>query len=225
MLFFDRLHAETSTARDDFIAIPVIQRALIQGVPRAMYVAFLEQAYHHVKHTCLLLAAAAARGGMDDPRYVAALLEYIAEERGHEEWILNDIAALGHDAASVRTGTAELPARLLVAYVYYAIDHVSPYAMLGMVHVLEGMSAAFATTAATSLKASLGLRGDTGFSYLGSHGKLDQDHTAFFRDLVNGIDDAAAQDAIIDTARVVYRLYGDVFRDIDTRLEDARHAA
>jgi pyrroloquinoline quinone (PQQ) biosynthesis protein C len=225
MPFFERLVTETAAERDAFIAIPVIQRALAQGVPRAMYIAFLEQAYHHVKHTCLLLSAAAARCGTDDPRYVGALLEYIAEERGHEEWILNDITALGGNAEAVRDGEPQLPARLLVAYVYYAIDHISPYAMLGMVHVLEGMSAAFATAAASSLKVSLGVTGERGFSYLSSHGRLDQDHTAFFRELVEGINDASGQRAIIDTACVVYRLYGDIFRDIDTRLEGDRDAA
>lgn len=225
MPFFERLFSETKTARDEFIATPVIQRALSQGVPRHMYLAFLEQAYHHVKHTCPLLAAAVARSGPGEQRYVAALLEYIEEERGHEEWILNDIEALDGNSDSVREGGPALPCRLMVAYAYYAIDHISPYALLGMVHVLEGMSAALATSAAARLKNALGLSGDAGFSYLSSHGSLDQEHVGFFRDLVNGIEDEAAQRAIIDTANVIYRLYSDMFSEIDGRLGEASHAA
>jgi pyrroloquinoline quinone (PQQ) biosynthesis protein C len=215
MQFFEQLLTDTRTEREAFIGIPVIQRALREGVTREMYLAFLGQAYHHVRHTCRLLSAAVARCGDGDDRYIRALLEYIGEERGHEDWILDDIRALGGDAEAVRDGQADFPCRMMVAYVYYAIDHVNPYAMLGMVHVLEGMSAALATTAAGSLRSSLGIEGNEGFSYLSSHGALDQDHVAFFRDLVNGIDDAEARQAVIDTARVVYRLYGDIFRTID----------
>lgn len=229
MSFFERLIGETRTEREAFIAIPVIQRALRHGVPLEMYLAFLGQAYHHVRHTCRLLASAAARCTDADTRYIAALLEYIGEERGHEEWILDDIAALGGNADAVRSGQPELPCRLLVAYVYYAIEHVSPYAMLGMVHVLEGMSAAMATAATASLKAALapgdGQGSGRGFSYLSSHGSLDQEHVGFFRELVDGLGDAAAEQAIIDTARIVYRLYGDIFRGIDAGFAGVSHAA
>lgn len=225
MEFFERLFAETRTERETFIATPVIQRALRHGVPAPMYMAFLGQAYHHVRHTCRLLGTAVARCTDRDQRYINALLEYIEEERGHEEWILNDITALGGDAESVRAGQGDMPCRLMVAYVYYAIEHVSPYAMLGMVHVLEGMSAALAGAAAGTLRRSLGIHDGLGFSYLSSHGSLDQEHVAFFRELVNGIDDPNAEAAIIETARVVYRLYGEMFSGIEARHLELGHAA
>lgn len=225
MPFFDRLHAETRQARDDFVSTPVIQEALQQGVSREMYLDFLAEAYHHVRHTCRLLSSAVAHARDRDQRYIEALLEYIVEERGHEAWILDDIAALGGDAEAVRNGAPGLPCRLMVAYVYYAIAQVSPYAMLGMVHVLEGMSAALASAAAGRLKTTLGIADNAGFSYLSSHGALDQEHVAFFRDLVNGIGDPAAETAIVETAKVVYRLYGDMFREIATRHREAQHAA
>ncbi|MFN4164599.1 MAG: TenA family transcriptional regulator [Ferrovibrio sp.] len=225
MLFYDRLITETRTQREAFIATPVIQRALREGVSAPMYTAFLAEAYHHVRHTCRLLATAAARCGDNDGRYLAALLEYIGEERGHEEWILDDIRAMGGDADAVRHGQGDLPCRLMVAYVYYAIEHVSPYAMLGMVHVLEGMSAALAGIAAGKLQAALGSAEGGGFSYLKSHGALDQDHVAFFQTLVNGITDDQAQQAIIETAKVVYHLYGEIFRAIDARFAELSHAA
>ena len=138
MPFYDELLHATQPERERFIQIPVIQRALSEGVDQAMYLAFLSQAYHHVRYTCRLLACAIARCGDDDQAYIDALLEYIVEERGHEAWILDDIRALGGDAEAVRDGRGDLPCRLMVSYVAYAIEHVSPYAMLGMVHVLEG---------------------------------------------------------------------------------------
>ncbi len=66
------------------------------------------------------------------------------------------------------------------------------------------------------------------FSYLYSHGALDQDHFEFFRNLMDGITDPTDQQAIIDSARVVYRLYGDMLHSIPlpvTRKEQQHEAA
>ncbi|MFG1346388.1 iron-containing redox enzyme family protein [Xanthobacter autotrophicus DSM 431] len=222
MTFYDRLTRETAAERDQFLAIPLVQRALSSGGPKSLYIAFLTQAYHHVKHTFPLLALAASR--TTDERYQDALVEYMEEERGHEKWILDDIRAMGGDADAVRNGRPDPACRLMVAFTYHAIEHVSPYAMLGSVHVLEGMSVFLADRLADTLKRLFGADGETGFSYLTSHGSLDQEHVAFFRKLVDGFDDPVVQDIVIDHAKMFYRLYGDIFRDLGAGLE-LSHAA
>jgi pyrroloquinoline quinone (PQQ) biosynthesis protein C len=223
--FYDRLLAETAPAREAFLKIPIIVTTLDTGVGREQYLSYLAQAYHHVRHTCPLLGAALARCAQGDQRYRDALLEYIEEERGHDQWILNDIAALGGDAQAVRANEGDDAVRVMVAYAYYVIERVSPYALLGMVHVLEGMSVALAQRAAASIAQVVGSGTAAGFSYLTSHGALDQEHVAFFERLVNGIEDARQRQAIIDTARIMYRLFGEVFRSLDTPVEEARYAA
>ena len=60
MSALERLLEETRRERETFLAIPVIQRALSEGVPRKMYLDFLGEAYHHVRHTCRLLSTAVA---------------------------------------------------------------------------------------------------------------------------------------------------------------------
>jgi hypothetical protein len=47
---YGRLAASTQDARTYLLSAPVIQRALAGEVTRDLYVAFLTQAYHHVKH-------------------------------------------------------------------------------------------------------------------------------------------------------------------------------
>jgi pyrroloquinoline quinone (PQQ) biosynthesis protein C len=225
MSFSDRLLEATTDERERFLAIPIIRRAAASGVSRDAYVAFLTQAYHHVRYTCPLLELALARCGPEDDHYRDGLLQYIAEEAGHEEWILDDIEAFGGSAAAVRTAVPGVPCRAMVGYATYVIEHVSPYALLGMVHVLEGMSAQLASAAAQGIARALGRDTNVGFSYLVSHGALDQDHVRFFADLVDAIRDARAQRAIIDTANVIYRLYGDIFRDIDRETSVADAAA
>lgn len=223
MSFYDTLEKSTQNERDAFLSIPLIGEATRKGVSRPLYVAYLEQAYHHVKHTFPLLALAASLT-TDEP-YQDALVEYMEEERGHEKWILDDIAAMGGDASAVRNGEPGPACKVMVGYTYYAIEHVSPYAMLGSVHVLEGMSTMLADRAAASIASSLAVSGDQGFSYLKSHGALDIEHVAFFKSLVNEIRDAQAQKVIIDTSRIIYGLYGNIFRELAVTVPGLRHAA
>lgn len=220
MSVHERLLAETDAARAEFLSIPLIGHALDGDVTPALYADFLAQAYHHVSHTCPLLSFAAARTG--DNAYRDALYTYLEEERGHDEWILADIAAIGGVEQPI--APARAPCRAMVGYAYYAIEWISPYALLGMVHVLEGMSALLAGRAASALRAAFGVEDQRGFSYLVSHGALDVEHTRFFRDLVDGLDMRAAATPIIDCATMMYWLYGNIFRDLDQRREGAAHA-
>jgi pyrroloquinoline quinone (PQQ) biosynthesis protein C len=217
MSFYERLVTETADSRNAFLSIPLVRSTLRIGASRSLYLDFLAEAYHHVKHTFPLLALAASR--TSDLRYQDALVEYMEEERGHEQWILNDIRALGGDPDTVRDGQGGPPCRIMVGYAYYAIEHISPYAFLGSVHVLEGMSVLLADQVADAMKASLGLESETGFTYLRTHGSLDSEHVAFFRKLVDGFDDRKTQRVIIDNATIFYRLYGSIFHDLGARAE------
>jgi len=217
MSFYEQLIAETVESRDAFLSIPLVRSTIRNGASRKLYLDFLAEAFHHVKHTFPLLALAASR--TPDQRYQDALVEYMEEERGHEKWILNDIRAVGGDADRVRDGQGGPACRIMVAYAYYAIEHISPYAFLGSVHVLEGMSVLLADQVADAMKASLGLESDTGFTYLRTHGSLDTEHVAFFRTLVDGFSDRKTQRIIIDNAGIFYRLYGSIFHDLGARAE------
>ena len=217
MSFYDRLMTETAKDRDAFMAIPIVQHAIRNGASRGLYIDFLTEAYHHIKHTFPLLALAASR--TSDERYQDALVEYMKEERGHEKWILDDIRSVGGNPDAVRTGRPGLPCQIIVGYAYYAIERISPYAFLGSVHVLEGMSVLFADKLADAMKNSLGQESDAGFTYLRTHGSLDTDHVAFFRSLVDGFDDPGIQGIVIENARIFYRLYGAIFHELGARAE------
>jgi len=217
MSFYDRLMSETTIDREVFLAVPIVQYAIRHGASRSLYIDFLTEAYHHVKHTFPLLALAASR--TSDDRYQDALVEYMEEERGHEKWILDDIRAVGGNPDAVRSGSPGLPCQIMVGYAYYAIEHISPYSFLGSVHVLEGLSALLADMLADAMKKSLGQENDAGFTYLRTHGSLDTKHVAFFRALVDGFDEAATQRTIIDNAKIFYRLYGAIFQDLGAHAE------
>ncbi len=218
MNFFDHLQQCTQSDRDYLFASPLIQAALAGQVQRHSYIAFLTEAFHHVSHTVPLLMACGSRLSARQEWLRNAMAEYIEEELGHQEWILNDLRACGADAEAIREGQPAMATELMVSTMYDRINRLNPVSMLGMVFVLEGTSTLLATQAAGSLKQSLGLP-DKAFSYLTSHGALDLEHMKFFEQLVNRLEDPADQHAVVHTARVIYRLYAEMFRSLPGSLE------
>lgn len=213
MNFFDLLQQETAAEREYLLGAPIIQQAMAGTVSLPSYVAFLTQAYHHVKHTVPLLMACGARLPERLEWLREAIAEYIEEEYGHQEWILNDIRACGADAEAVRHGQPHLPTELMVSYVYDRVHRGNPVSFFGMVNVLEGTSIALATQAAGVIQGKLGLP-NKAFSYLTSHGSLDIEHIKFYENLMNKLESDEDKQAVIHTARVAYRLYGDMFRSL-----------
>lgn len=215
MSFFQRLQDETAASRHYLLSAPIIQRCFDGNIQLQDYTAFLTQAYHHVKHTVPLLMTT---GGLLPEHYEwlrEAVGEYIEEEMGHQEWILNDLAACGEDKDAIRHSAPALATELMVAYAYDSIRRVSPLCFFGMVLVLEGTSIALADAAAKTIATKLNLP-RAAFSYLTSHGALDQDHIKFFEGLMNRISDPQEQALIIHSAQVFYKLYGDIFRSLDS---------
>ncbi len=213
MSFFEQLQTATTSARTYLLEAPVIQRTMAGEISGETYLAFLTEAYHHVKHTVPLMMAVGARLDEKHGWLRAAAAEYIEEEIGHEEWILNDIRACGGDPNTVRCGVPEFATEMMVAYAYDTVQRRNPVGFFGMVQVLEGTSIQLATNAAHIIKDKLALPAQA-FSYLLSHGSLDLEHIEFFRSLMDRLDDQADQAAVIHAANRFYRLYGDVFRSL-----------
>ena len=215
MSFFEQLQHATQKEQAGLQSIPIIQKAMAGQVTLAQYVAFLTEAYHHVKHTVPLLMACGAKLSDDKEWLREAIAHYIEEEIGHQEWILNDIAACGADAEAVRHSQPAFATELMVAYAYDTIARGNPIGFFGMVHVLEGTSIQLATHAADVLQQSLGLPINA-FSYLSSHGSLDLEHVDFFRELVNKLDQEEDKASLVHCAKAVFQLYGDIFRSLET---------
>ena len=213
MKFYEELLAKTAGARDEFLSLPIIGAGAAGKISLETYVAFLTEAYHHVKHTLPLLMACGARMPERLEWLRTGMAQYVGEEIGHHEWILNDIAACGKNPDAVRCGTPSSETELMVAYAYDTIARGNPVGFLGMVLVLEGTSVQIASRAACAIKESLKLP-DAAFSYLTSHGALDVGHTAFYESLVNRLSEPSDREAVVHCARMFYRLYADIFRKL-----------
>jgi pyrroloquinoline quinone (PQQ) biosynthesis protein C len=212
MAFFDELQSRTAAERSELLSVPAIADCLAGRVTRSRYIAFLREAYHHVKHTVPLLMACGSHLGDERATLRDAITEYIAEETGHDAWILDDLRACGDEPEAARRAQPAPATELMVAYVYDYIARVNPAGFLGMVHVLEGTSNAIATRAADVIARALKLPA-AAFTYLTSHGALDREHVRFFERTVNGLE-PGDRDHVVHVARRVYRLYGDIFREL-----------
>ncbi len=217
MTFYQQLQDSTARERDYLLSAPIIEACRTGDINKEMYIAFLRQAYYHVRHTVPLLMATGGKLPQDYEWVRGAIAEYIDEEYGHQEWILNDIRACGGDAEAVRTGQPGLSIELMVAFLYDQISRSNPMGFFGMVQVLEGTSVAIALNVAEQLKKGLGLPLNA-MSYLSSHGALDQEHLRFFESLMDKVEKPEDQQAIIHSAKVVYRLYGNMLREITGHL-------
>jgi long-chain acyl-CoA synthetase len=211
--FYESLVMETAPQQGYLIATEQIQRGLAGTISLETYLEYLAEAYHHVRHTVPLMQLAKSRlpqgrGWLED-----ALNEYIAEESGHEEWILDDIRNAGGDAEAVRHSRPKMATEFMVSYAYDFINRVNPVGFFGMVFVLEGTSTKLATVGAEALMRSLNLKADC-FRYLTSHGSIDLEHMNFLRGLIARIEHPEDKDAIIHMAQRMFILFANVFRSI-----------
>lgn len=218
MSFYQTLLNETEAERQALMSLPLIVQGAQGNISLNTYKAFLTQAYHHVKHTTPLLMACGGRLSGEYEWLHTAIGEYIEEEMGHQEWVLNDIEACGGDKEAVRNSATEADAachatEVMVAYAYDMIYRVNPLGFFGMVLVLEGTSTAVATQAGEKIMQALTLP-KKAFSYLFSYGSLDISHVSFYESLMNQVTKPEDQQMIIYAAKRFYRLYGDIFQHV-----------
>ncbi|MFO0990679.1 MAG: iron-containing redox enzyme family protein [Hyphomicrobiales bacterium] len=213
MTFFHRLAEETAPERQYLMSTPQIVDGLKGDITLPTYLDYLQEAYHHVKHTVPLMNACRARLSERQKWLVPALDEYIDEETGHELWILEDIGAAGGDAAKAKASTPRFATEVMVSYAYDFINRLNPAGFFGMVFVLEGTSTQIATHGADAIQKSLKL-GDECFHYLKSHGSLDIAHMRFFESLMAKVENRDDQDAVLHMARRMFILFSNMFRSI-----------
>lgn len=220
MKAYDTLVRATAADRAWLHTAPVIGEALAGRIDRERYLAFLAQAYHHVRHTVPLLMAVGARLE-DRQRWLQKeIVHYLEEEVGHEQWILADIAAAGGDAEAVRASAPAVATDAMIAYAYDTATRRNPAGFFGMVHVLEGTSVELALAAAARIQSALGLP-DAAFTYLRSHGTLDQQHVRHLAGIVERLDATLDLPAVIACARAMYWLYGSVFRSLEPAVPES----
>ncbi len=212
--FFAELVTRTDEARRTFETNPVVLQAVAEGMSLERYRKLLLELYHVVWHFNPACAAAASRV-TDAQRPVRYFLyEHMQEESGHEEWVLNDLAAVGVAAHTSLAHEPSLHTLALNGYNYWAADRRHPCSVLGMLYALEVIASVYGGTFAAAIKESLLLEDDRGVSFINSHATLDMEHLRELRQVLNTLEDEDARAAVVESTLVNFHHVTRIFEAI-----------
>ena len=212
--FFSDLVIRTDEARRDFETHPVVLDAVAHGMPLARYRRFLLELYHVVWHFNPVTAAAASRMADTHRQIRYHLYEHMQEESGHEEWVLNDLDAIGVSPQETRVCEPSAHTLALCGYNYWRADRGHPCSVLGMIYALEVIASVYGGPFTSAIKESLLLEGERGTSFIGSHATLDMEHMASLRVILNTLDDQASRYAVIESAIVNFHHFTRIFEGV-----------
>jgi len=140
------------------------------------------------------------------------LAHHIVEERGHDNWILDDAEAMGIDRSLLLERLPKKTPVQLVGSQYYWIHHYHPVAMLGYIAVMEG------NPPSTDLIEDVARRNRLpaeAFSSFLLHAKVDPKHRADLDSLLDELPLSPEHHAVIglsalQTSRYLTKILTDV---------------
>jgi hypothetical protein len=144
---------------------------------------------------------------------LAAYLEHhVDEERGHDDWLLEDLAALGRSREEVLAVPPSSAIAALVGAQYYWIEHYHPVALLGYIGLLEGYPPTIADVAA--LMERTGYPREA-FRTVIRHAELDPLHRDDFDEALDGLPLPPKQSTLVAvsglyTVRAFTRVFDDM---------------
>ena len=194
--------------------LPQLQAMLGGTFSKSSYAKFLIQLYPIVSNFCPVMAAAAGRCADRYTNLRNYLYEHIEHEKGHETMVINDLEQLGYKCDDLTTVNPGPAARAMLAYNYYAIDRIDPHYVIGMLYVLELMSSGYASNIARSISRAIDHPMARGFSFLDSHGTLDDDHLADLIGLIQSIESPELVEKVVDSVDMNFYLFRQVISDL-----------
>jgi hypothetical protein len=168
---------------------------------------FLADVYHIFLHVCPIMQSSVNRCQEQFTDLCLYLTHKIAEETGRERAILEDLAVFSFDEHRVITAFPSAPVRAMLAYNYYACEHIHPVCAVGMLYMLEWISSVYAGQLASAIALGLQMSQEAGFTFLYSHAAMELDHVAELRALLQTMNDSAMQKIIIDAIQMNFYLF------------------
>ncbi len=212
--FFADLVSRTDEARRAFESNSKVLDIVANGLPLERYRKLLLELYHVVWHFNPVCAAAASRVGDDQKQVRHFLYDHMNEEKGHEEWVVADLDAMGVKADEVKGYKPTEHMLALNGYNYWAADRRHPCSVLGMLYALEVIASVYGGPLTASISDALLLQGDRGISFISSHATLDTEHMADLRVILNTLHDDESKDAIIESTVFNFHQFGRVLEAV-----------
>jgi pyrroloquinoline quinone (PQQ) biosynthesis protein C len=212
--FFADLVTQTDESRRDFEANAVVLEAVANGMPIHRYQRLLLELYHVVWHFNPTCAAAASRVPDTHRQVRYYLYDHMHEESGHEEWVMNDLNAVGVGESDAMAHRPSIYTMALSGFNYWAADRRHPCSTLGMMYALEVIASVYGGPFASAIKESLLLEGDRGVSFISSHASMDTQHMATLRTVLNTLEDSESHAAVVESTLVNFHHFTRMFESI-----------
>lgn len=214
MNFFLELVTSTDESRRAFESNPSVLDAVGNGMSVDRYRRFLLELYQIVASFNPVCAAAASRIP-DEYRQVRYFLyEHMQEESGHEEWVANDLEAIGVGKTAIHDHQPSLHALALCGFNYWNADRRHPCSALGMVYALEVIASVYGGPFASAIRESLLLNEDRGVSFISSHASMDTEHMIELRLILNTLDEPGAKASIVESAHYNFHHFTRIFESV-----------
>lgn len=200
----------TDANRHAIESIPQLQDMLKGDFSRQRYINFLIQLYPLVSHFCPLMAAAAGRCADRYPELRNYLYEHIAEERGHEQMVLDDLESLYFDSADVPAYFPRPPVQAMLGFNYHMIATDDPHNVLGLIYVLEIVSSVYGGRVAQAVSQNVNLPLSQGFTFLESHAVLDDEHLGELRKVMQSVNESELESVVLNSVQTNFYLFKQV---------------
>jgi pyrroloquinoline quinone (PQQ) biosynthesis protein C len=212
--FFAELVTRTDESRREFETNAVVLDAVANGMPIERYRKLLLELYHVVWHFNPVCAAAASRVPDEQREVRYFLYEHMHEESGHEQWVMNDLEAVGVSQTTIQSHEPSLHTLALTGYNYWAADRRHPCSVLGMMYTLEVIASVYGGPFSSAIRESLLFEGDRGVSFISSHAEMDAEHMAELRLLLNKVTADDAKTAIVESTLFNFHHFTRLFEAI-----------
>lgn len=209
MQYLNGLRAQV---REGIVGQPIIQEIFAGTAKPDYYRRYMENVWHYAQHSSIVIGMAGARSVTSHPELANYLLRHAQEELGHDQWALDDLAALGVPEAEVRKSRPVPACAAMVGLEYYIAGHANPVGLFGWLFVLEAMGDDLGHVASAKVKEGLDL--PDGVKFLHGHGDADEEHT---RDIIEQIEKHVSGSDLDDVhfvAKVMADLYVRIFAEI-----------
>ena len=208
----EHLNQIRARMRGDILQQKIVRDLFEGNLDPAAYVRYLENIWYYAQHSSIVIGLAGARAVSSHPKLADYLLHHAREELGHDEWALEDLAALGVPMERVKASRPVPACAAMVGMEYFVAGHGNPVGIFGWLFTLEAMGDDLGHAVADRVKQGLDL--PKGVKFLAGHGTADEDHV---KDIIEQIEKNVPADDLADVhfvAEVMADLYVRIFTEI-----------
>ena len=195
---------------------PGVRRLFEGRIRQDDYAYYLIQTYQYVRWSEGFFTESGERTKREGGNPVLAdlLFQKAREEKGHEQWLLKDLKALGWTQERVERAPICPAVRAYVEWNRFTTEAGVPTAFLGTAYVLEYLSVNRAPGSVDRLVAESGITNiDKAVLFLKGHGAADGDHVADLESELRKVTSSEEQAALLHSARTTRFLFPKFFRE------------